>query len=70
MTSSNSQNDQSLEALTSQALALATDLSRALDHERDNSNLPVARLRHLAIPALDCVSKIVVLLLSKDETPQ
>ena len=69
MTRSNSQTEKSLETLTSQALALATDLSRALDRERDNSHPSMTRLRHLAVTALETVSKMAVLILKKNETP-
>ena len=67
MTGSNSQTEKSLEALISQALALATDLSRALDRERDISHPSMTRLRHLAVTALETISKMAVLLLKKDE---
>ena len=63
----NSQTEKSLEALTSQALVLATDLSRALDQESGNSHPSITRLRHLAVTALETSSKMVVLLLKKDE---
>lgn len=70
MTINGSRNDMTLEALTSQALTLAMELSLSLD--REGCDLPPAtcQVRNLAVLSFSNISKILVLLLEKDETAQ
>lgn len=60
-------NEKKLEALTAQAITLATELSLALDKENgEDSNEARGRLRNLSILAFEAVSKIVVTLMRKE----
>lgn len=58
----------SLEALTAEAVSLATEMSRCLDRNNADVTPSRRRLRNLAVLAFETAAKIAVLLLEKDDT--